>query len=116
MITSILFDNFKSEIIEEKRPVLLACLNRYLEFEEQVEVLESISKKYGEALKICLLSEDFIRVFSWTYAIKGTPTFLIFDGGKERNRLLGKADSEKLITFILQTLPYLQDDCLTSHA
>ena len=109
MITSIQYNNFEAEVVEEKRPVLLAHLNRFFEFEEQVEVLESISERYGEALKVCLLNEDFIRVFSWTYGIKGAPTFIIFDEGKEKNRMLGKADRETLTAFMSQTLPCFQD-------
>ena len=112
MITSIRYNNFEAAVVEEKRPVLLAHLNRYFEFEEQVEVLESISEKYSEILKVCLISEDFIRMFSWMHGIKGAPTFIIFHEGKEIKRMLGKADRKTLTAFILQTLPYFQDDCL----
>jgi len=105
-ITTIRSDNFGLEVIEEKRPVLLVCSRRYFEFREQTEVLKSVSEKYGKTLKVCMLNEDFIRVFSEKFGIEGTPTFLIFNAGKEINRMLGKADKETLIAFISKTLPF----------
>ena len=106
IITTIRSDNFGLEVIEEKRPVLLACPHRYFEFSEQIEVLKSVAKRYGEALKVCMLSEDFIRAFSEKFGIEGAPTFLILNAGEEINRMLGNADKETLIAFISQTLPF----------
>jgi len=103
-ITSIRLDNFELEIIEEKRPVLLACLHRYFEFREQTDVLKMVSKEYAESLKVCVLSEDFSRFFSEKFGIEGSPIFLIFNDGEEINRLLGKVDRERLIAFLSQTL------------
>ncbi len=114
-IPSIRSDNFELEVMKEKRPVLLACPHAYFEFIEQKEVLKSISKEYEEELKVCLLSEDFIGVFREKYGVEGTPTFLVFVGGKEKKRLLGKASREALIAFLSQTLPYLKESLKISY-
>ena len=63
MYRSIELDDFKSEILAEKRPVLFACLSRDFRFKEQKEVLESVSSEYGEALKVCLRDKESLGVF-----------------------------------------------------
>ncbi len=107
MFIPIGMDNFDFEITAEKRPVLLACIRRDDEYRELIEVLESISRRYGDELKICLLNEDFIEVYR-KLGIVGTPTFNIFYEGREKGRMLGKVDREKLSSFVLRTLPNCQ--------
>lgn len=108
MFTTIGADNFDSEITAEKRPVLLAYIVPDFAYRQQLEALESVSKRYfGDSLKICLLNEDFIKSRRHL-GIGGSPTFIIFYQGKEKGRKLGKADKESLSSFILQTLPNLR--------
>ena len=102
-------DNFESGLLDEKRPVLLACIRRDHEFKEQTEVLERVSKSYGEDLKVCLLDGDFTGACR-RLGIEGTPTFLILYEGKEKARMLGKADMETLNSFVLRALPYSQKE------
>lgn len=110
MIPSIGFDDFESEVIEERRPVLVACIYWGSEFKEQTEALKSISKSYREALKICLLGTDSIGALREKLGIGGTPTFLIFYEGEEKGRILGRADSDTLRAFVIRTLSHFQDD------
>ena len=109
MFTEIRPDNFEQEVIEEKAPVLLACILRDLEFMKQAEILDDLSKRCGDLLKICLPDEDSIRTFSEKCGIEGTPTFVILNNGKEVGRMLGLADNKTLPAFVLRTLPFLQD-------
>jgi len=102
--------NFETEIIEERKPVFLACVDQNAKFEKQKEVINRISKIYGEALKVCLLEEGFIGTFRDRFNIHGTPTFLIFVEGKEKERILGQADQETLKSFIAQSLPGFRDN------
>ncbi len=106
MFTPIGMDNFDFEITAEKRPVLLACIRRDDEYREQTEVLESISRRYGDELKICLLNEDFIEIYR-KLGIVGTPTFIIFYEGREKGRMLGKVDREKLSSFVFKNFAEL---------
>ena len=112
MFTTIGADNFDSEVIAEviagKRAVLLAYIVPDFAYRQQIEALESVSKKYsGDSVKICLLNEDFIKSHRH-FRIAGSPTFIIFYQGREKGRMLGKADKESLSSFILQTLPNLR--------
>ncbi|MBW2663215.1 MAG: hypothetical protein JRD93_14785 [Deltaproteobacteria bacterium] len=101
MFTSIGADNFDSEILSEKRPVLLAYIRRDYEYKNQIEILESVSKEYGDAIKVCLLDENFTRAYK-NLGIEGDPTFIGYYKGNEKGRILGKADRETLISFVLR--------------
>lgn len=96
--------NFESEVIREQKPVFLSCFDRNIKFEKRKEAINSISKIFGDALKVCVLKEDFIGVFKEKYNIYGTPTFLVFFGGEEKDRMLGQADQETLKSFIAHAL------------
>ena len=107
--TTIRMDNFDSEIKEGNRPLLLACILRGDDFKEQIKVLESVSKRYYDALKVCLLDEDCVRSYK-KLGIVGTPTFLILYKGKEMARKLGKVDMETLSSFVLRVWTNFQED------
>ncbi len=100
---SIKTDDLESEIIGEKKPVLMARLNRSHECEDQKEILRSVSREYGETLKVFLSEEDSIGVFR-RFGIDGSPAFIIFHKGEAKGRILGKADRSTLRSFISRIL------------
>ena len=104
MFTSIHLDNFDSEIAEEEGPVLLAYIRSDHEYKEQTEVLDVIAKKYGDRLKVCLLDENNIAELGKRLGIEGAPTFIGFNDGKERGRLLGKVDAKTATLFVSNKL------------
>ncbi|MBW1731656.1 MAG: hypothetical protein JRH08_14930 [Deltaproteobacteria bacterium] len=110
---SILFvgpQNFEKEVIQESRPVLLLCTQRDSDFNKQIEVMETVHSAFSEKLKACLLEQDFVEVFMEMYDIKGTPTFVMFTGGREKARLLGQIAPETLRNFVLRVLSAEQRD------
>ena len=111
MFTSVGMDNFDSEIRLEMKPVLLACIRRGFELREQIDLLEKVSRKYAHNLKICLLFEGLNEAYR-TLAIEGTPTFLLFFGGEEKGRMLGKVKMETLSTFVFKSLQQDLDEPL----
>lgn len=96
-------ESFGPEVLLEERPVLLACIRRDYDYAGQTKVLGGISKKYGKGLKICLLAEDSIGAVM-KLGIEGSPAFIIFHEGKEKGRMLGKADNKSLSCFVSRTL------------
>lgn len=100
VICSVGPENFEKEVTSEGKPILLLCMSRNEEFSKALRIIERIAKKYGSALKVCLLEEEFIAPFKERYHVIGTPTFLIMVAGKERKRLLGLVDEKTLISFI----------------
>jgi hypothetical protein len=107
MFDSVGTDNFSSEVLQGKMPVLLATIRRDYGYKEQTRVLEGVSKEYVERLKVCLLDENSIGTFR-KCGIDGSPAFVIFYGGTEKGRMLGKADRgtlSKFVSGILSSLP-----------
>jgi hypothetical protein len=100
MISFVGAKNYNSEMAGQKRPVLIACIRRDHVFDRQVEILESVYRYYKGTLKVSLVEESFISLFMDKHEIEGTPTFLFIEEGKERDRLLGRADRESLIDFL----------------
>jgi len=104
-IRSIGLEDFEREVLKEKMPVLVLCMHQDPDLHGQIELVEHITAKtYGDRVKMCLLEEESVEVFRETYGVSGTPTFLIFTGGREMSRLLGQADPEILKEFLSQTL------------
>ncbi len=103
-------DNFNGEVLGEVRPVLLICLSEGASLEKQLSEVEKVHLAYQPSLKVCLLKEDFLGAFMDRYLVRGTPTFLIFLNGEERQRLLGKSNYQDLQQFIKQALPELTSD------
>ncbi len=111
MFTSIGVDNVSAEVVAEKRPVLLAYIVPDYAYTGQLEVLEIVSKRYfDDSIKICLLNEDFIKdKESRILKVDGSPTFIIFNKGEEKARMMGKTDAENLLSFVLKTLAEFQN-------
>ena len=99
------FKNFELLVLAADIPVLLACLHESPESRQQIEVLEGLSKSQEGALKVCFLDPACIGVFAGRLELAGTPTFLIFDGGNELDRMHGRADRETLTAFVSRAFP-----------
>lgn len=97
-------DNFESEVLQEEKPVLLACLHQGFEFYDQIKALENISRQDTPALKVCLLDEDYFDAFGKKFSMAGTPTYFVFHKGVEKGRLLGRVDRKTLNDFVIRTL------------
>lgn len=94
--------NFDTVVVAEKKPVLLLCMPRDDQFAEQVNIVMEAAAKYDGRLKVGLVDESFIGSFKKRYNILGTPTFLILEQGKEKNRSLGLADERMLTALIAE--------------
>ena len=99
-ICSIRPENFQQEVAFETRLVLLLCMPRSESFPGQVKIIEDIAMNYPEEIKVGLIEEAYIDIFKGNLNIRGTPTFLLMDGGKEINRLIGLADRKALEALI----------------
>jgi len=103
MINSEKLDNFETEVLKEKRPVLMACLSRDFRYEEQKKILDCVLSEYGESLKVCLRDKETLGTFR-RFGIEGSPTFIIFHEGKEQGRMMGKVEKDSLNSFISRIL------------
>jgi len=98
-------EDFEEEVLKKKWPVLVLCIHNDLEIEGQIEVVKDVTAKaHAEKLDVCLLEDECIGIFREKYKVGGTPTFLIFDKGREIGRLLGQAETATLEEFLSRTL------------
>lgn len=95
-------DNFDSEVIKEKKPVLLVCIHHDENEEEKILILNSLANSNNKNLKICLLEESQGKTIMKHYKIDGTPTYLIFKKGRIRDKILGNVDVDTLHSFVNQ--------------
>ena len=104
-------DNFADAVLFVRKPVLLLCMPRDDDFPGQVKLMEDIAVKHSLWLKVGLVAEAFTESFKQKFGIAGTPTFLIFFEGQEKNRMLGLADCQAMESFVLGTVR--QEDTVT---
>lgn len=97
-------DNFADEVVSSSMPVLLLYMTHDDDFPNQHKLIGDIAVRYGARIKTGLLQESFSEYFRSMLNLQGTPTFLIFLNGKEKNRMLGLADFQSLDDFIRETL------------
>lgn len=97
-------DNFADEVLSADQPVLLLYMPCDDDFPSQSRLIEDITQRHKSWLKTGLLAEAFNEYFKNKLDVHGTPTFLIFLDGKEKNRMFGLADPESLDLFIRETL------------
>jgi thiol-disulfide isomerase/thioredoxin len=104
IIGSIGLDQFEEKVLKEVYPVLVLCLYHESEFQEQIRIIEEIYQTYVQKMKVYLLEEEALGAFNEKFAVKGTPTFLLFINGNEKGRILGRADSKVLNDFLSRML------------
>jgi len=108
MVTTIGLDSIKTELLNENKPVLVACISSDVFFAEIKQTLENISYRFAGVVKIYLLNQNSLNAFCAAYDIDGTPTFLIMNHGKELDRFMGEADESTLVAIIQSILPSFQ--------
>lgn len=93
--------NESESVFQNGNPFLLmACIHAGEEFDDQRNIIDEVSKKIGRRMQICVLDEDQNKFFLKKYEISGTPTYILFSDGEEKDRLLGKVDTAMLMQFI----------------
>ena len=88
------------EVTQAAAPVLLACIHPNAATASQLEMLEDVSKAFGQRLKVCVLCEELSACRENRYGIEGTPTYLMISRSRVIDRLLGQVDLTRLKRFI----------------
>ncbi len=90
---------FETELQNGDEPILVAFLKKNERFLEQSRVLERASSVHPK-LHCYMYDVDYLDMGMERFKVKGTPTFLLFAGGKEVDRLIGDSDQDTLDEFI----------------
>jgi hypothetical protein len=107
MCIRVTLDTVEQELNTSTTPVLLACLHPDADISSQVELLDQVSKLFGDQMKVYLLCEAFTGAFGQTYRIEGTPTYLLFKQNTVLDRILGQVDVNTLTAYLSRTLSSL---------
>ncbi|ACL04330.1 thioredoxin family protein [Desulfatibacillum aliphaticivorans] len=97
-------DELKAVILDESRPLLMACMLKNEIYHEQMALVEQAVKQFEDALGVFVISKELMSCFCEKFNVKGTPTFLFFNNGKEMDRILGCMSRESLMEFITRNL------------
>lgn len=91
---------FDIELQSGSEPFVVAFLKRNERFAEQRKILAKAEKSNGDRVRCYLFDADYLPTAMDRFDVNGTPTFLLFEQGKEVDRLIGESDGETLDEFI----------------
>jgi thioredoxin-like negative regulator of GroEL len=104
MVKTIKPQAFEVELHGGGQPFLVAFLKRNERFRDQSRVLDEACRPYADSLNCYLYAQDYLDTAMQRFLVKGTPTFLLFSGGREVDRLIGESDPETLDEFIRNSI------------
>ena len=100
-VTTVTIDNFKTEVLDAKEPVLVDFWAEWCNpCRMLAPVVESLSGEYEGKARFCQVNIDEARDLAMTYGVMSIPTLVIFFGGQEKERVVGLQNAEKLRAFI----------------
>ncbi|MGO8701119.1 MAG: thioredoxin family protein [Limisphaerales bacterium] len=91
--------NFEPEVMESKRPVLVAFLARWSRPCHIIRpVLDEVAEACAGSVKIVTINADDNPDLGMCYGIQSIPTLLCFVDGGERARIVGTASQEAVLS------------------
>lgn len=95
---------FDIELGSSSEPFLVAFLKKNERFVSQSKALDAATKTYADKLRCYLYNSDYLDMAMQRFMVKGTPTFLLFNHGREVDRLIGESDKDTLDEFIRNSI------------
>ncbi len=95
-------DNFKSEVLEANVSVVVDFFANWCgPCKMMLPIVEEISKEIdGQPMKIAKVNVDEQGDLAGEYGVMSIPTFILFKGGKEVERVMGAQAKEKLLEML----------------
>lgn len=98
-------ENFQTEVLEEKLPVLV---DFYADWcgpcKMMAPIVKEFAEKYEGKCKIGKLNVDENPKAAARYRVMSIPTFLVFHGGEQKDILMGAVSKTDLESFLQQVM------------
>ena len=92
-------ENFKSEVLESKVPVLVEFGAEWCQPCKQLEpVLKQLADQWAGRMRLVQVNVDDSLKLTQTYRVMGVPTVILFVQGQPKERLSGFQPKDKLVS------------------
>lgn len=94
-------DNFEQAILQSKTPVLVDFWAPWCgPCRMLAPTVEAIAEQYAADARVAKLNVDDNPSVVQRYRIQGIPTLILFQGGEEKERIIGVASKEAILRMI----------------
>lgn len=94
-------ENFETEILNSDKPVVVDFWAEWCgPCKMAAPIFESLAEKHGDKVKFAKLNIDEQGELAVMNRVMSIPTFIVFDGGKAVDRMIGLSSEEELEEFI----------------
>ena len=98
MVIKLDIQNFKSEVLESNKVVLV---DFYADWcgpcKMMSPIIDKISEEMGDKVKVCKLNVDEAQDIAIEYGVMSIPTLIIFNGGSVAETIVGLRDKQEVI-------------------
>ena len=91
-------DNFNSDVLGHTQPVIVDFWAEWCgPCRMMAPVIESISDKYSDKIRVCKMDADSQQKTAAEYQITGLPCCILFNNGQEVSRIVGFRSEDALV-------------------
>jgi thioredoxin 1 len=100
-ITEVSDSSFEKDVLQADKPVLVDFWAAWCApCRMLAPTVEAVAEKYAASARVVKLNVDDNPSISQRYGIKGIPTLILFNAGKEEERVVGATSKEAISRMI----------------
>ena len=92
--------DFRANRLGLSKPAIVLFHSIETDDQDQISLLEQVINSVPIDISAYVLEKESMNAFAQLYDVKGSPTYLLFESGSEKGRMLGKADFAALTGFL----------------
>jgi len=100
-VTEVSDSSFEKDVLQSDKPVLVDFWAAWCAPCRMLEpTVDAVAEKYAANARVVKVNVDDNPSISQRYGIKGIPTLILFNGGKEEERVVGATSREAISRMI----------------